>query len=47
MIYKIQGDIIMANDNFLKGCDPASMPSLDLSYTTNLALGVQSQIDES
>lgn len=37
----------MANDNFFKGFDPASMPSLDLSYTTNLALGVQSQIDES
>lgn len=36
----------MANDIFLKGFDLASMPSLDLSYTTNLAPGVQSQNDE-
>lgn len=47
MIYKNTRGIIMANDNFFKGFDPANMPSLDLSHTISLASGIQAQIDES
>jgi len=37
----------MADDLFGKGLTPVDLPSLDLSYTVNLASSVQAQMDES
>lgn len=37
----------MADDLFGKGLTPVDLPSLDLSYTVNLASSVQTQMDES
>ena len=37
----------MTDDIFTKGMKPVDLPSLNLSYTTNLAAGVQAKMDES